>query len=157
MSRTTDSPTFRDLNREEIDEILTRNNVGRMAYARGNQVDIQPLHYVYSDGWIYGRTSVGRKLELTGEKWWPVAFEVDEIEDLFRWRSVIIHGGFYVIHPDGPTPEREEYQRAIGLLRKLIPETRTDDDPTPFRNLVFRIAVQEVTGKAAEPERTTSP
>lgn len=68
-------------------------------------MDIQPVHYVYSDGWIYGRTSYGAKYEALGETahgWWPVVFEVDEVEDLFHWRSVLRR-----------TPEREGWERAL--------------------------------------------
>lgn len=140
-------PIFRSLSREEIHAILARNNVGRMAYARGHEIDIEPIHYVYSEGWLYGRTSRGTRLRKTGESWWPVAFEVDEVEALFEWCSVVVHGGFYTLSPNGATWERKEYERAVELLRTLVPETFTPADPTPFRNVVFRIAVQEVTGR----------
>lgn len=142
-------PRFRALDRAEIEAVLTRNHVGRIAYARGNRIDVEPIHYVYRGGWIYGRTSYGAKLEATGENWWPVAFEVDEVEDLFRWRSVVVHGGFYTLPPEGPGEERE---RAVEALRTLLPETLTPDDPVPFRDVLFRIAVQEVTGREAVPQ-----
>lgn len=143
-------PTFRELSRREIDELLARNNVGRMAYARGSHIDIEPMHYVYANGWLYGRTSAGRKLDMTAREWWPVAFEVDEVDDLFHWRSAVVHGGFYTLDPEGAEWEREEAQKAVELLRTLIPATFTDEDPVPSRNVLFRIAVQEVSGRAAE-------
>ena len=143
----TPKPTFRSLTRAEVHEVLARNSVGRMAYARGHEIDIEPIHYVYSEGWLYGRTSRGTRLRKTGESWWPVAFEVDEAEGMFDWRSVVVHGGFYTLSSAGAPWERKEYERAVELLRTLIPETFTADDPTPFRNVVFRIAVQEVTGR----------
>lgn len=143
-------PSFRDLSRSEIDALLARNHVGRMAYARGNHIDIEPLHYVYANGWLYGRTSPGRKLEVAAREWWPVAFQVDEVDDLFNWRSAVVHGGFYTLDPRGASWEREEAQKAIDLLRTLIPETFTDEDPVPNRSVLFRIAVQEVSGRAAE-------
>ena len=144
-------PIFRQLDREESLGILSRNHVGRVAYARQNQVDIEPVHYVYSDGWIYGRTSKGRKMQTTGYSWWPVAFEVDELDDLFHWRSVIVHGGFYAIPSRGADWEVEEWKRGVELLRTLIPETFREKDPVPFRTILFRIAVQEVTGREAVP------
>ena len=150
--RTATLPTFRELSRSESLEILARNHVGRVAYARQNQIDIEPVHYVYADRWIYGRTSKGKKIETTGYSWWPVAFEVDEVDDLFRWRSAVVHGGFYTLDPAGATWEREEALKAIELLRTLIPETMTEDDPVPSRSVIFRIAVQEVSGRAAEQE-----
>jgi uncharacterized protein len=148
---TTPAPRIRSLDRAEIDQILARNYVGRLAYAWKNHVDIEPLHYVYDSGWIYGRTSAGTKLEATGETWAPVAFEVDEVEGIFQWRSVVIHGGFYVLDEAGAEWEQAEWRRGVELLRRLIPETLSENDPVAFRTVIFRIAVQEASGREATP------
>lgn len=148
-------PIIRELERGEIEAILGRNHVGRIGYSRHNRVDIRPVHYVYAEGWIYGRTSYGSKHEAlaeTAHEWWPVAFEVDEIEDLFRWRSVLVHGGFYVLRNNESAAEREVWERALELLRTLIPDALRPGDPTPGRTVLFRIAVQEVAGREATPE-----
>ena len=76
-------PTVRTLEHPEVESILARNHVGRIAYARGNRIDLEPVHYVYEDG--------------------------------------------------------------------IVPETLTERDPTPYRTVLFRIAVQEVTGREARP------
>ena len=144
-------PRFHALDRERCIAILARNHVGRIAYAWKNHVDIEPLHYVYHDGWLYGRTSHGAKIEATGTAWSPVAFEVDEVEELFRWRSVVVHGGFYTLAEDGTDAQREEWGQGVELLRSLVPDTFTDDDPAAFRTVVFRMAVQEATGREAVP------
>ena len=151
MSTRPSAPRIRELDRAEIDAILARNHVGRLAYTWQNHVDIEPIHYVYADGWIYGRTSHGTKLEATGYAWSPVAFEVDEIEELFRWRSVVVHGGFYTIPQEGAEWEQAEWRRGVELLRTLIPETFTAGDPVAFRTVLFRIAVQDATGREATP------
>lgn len=150
MSKAT-APRFRALDRESSERLLARNQVGRIAYVQGGTVEIVPVHYVYDDGWIYGRTSPGRRLDLAGQHWLPVAFEVDEIEGLFRWRSVVVHGGLYIIPQDGAGWEKETHLRAVHLLRKLIPATFRDDDPVPSRTVLFRIAVQEIDGREALP------
>ena len=149
MSATT-APTIREMSRPEIDALLARNCVGRMAFARGSHIDIEPIHYVYANGWLYGRTSPGRKLDVSAREWWPVAFEVDEVEGGFRWRSAVVHGGFYTLDPDGAAWEREEAAKAVELLRSIVPEAFTELDPVPGRDVLFRIAVQEVSGRVAE-------
>ncbi|MEZ4417693.1 MAG: pyridoxamine 5'-phosphate oxidase family protein [Gemmatimonadota bacterium] len=141
-------PRFLELAPERALEILSRNHVGRVAVARDQRVDIEPLHYVYDDGWLYGRTSEGTKIHMTGREWWPVAFEVDEIDGVFDWRSVVVHGGFYVLKEDDPH-NAEARDHAIALLRTLIPDTLTEDDPTPARTVLFRISVQEMRGREA--------
>lgn len=150
-------PIFRQIDNAQCLEILGRNHVGRIAYARQNQIDIEPVHYIYSDGWIFGRTSKGRKMEMTGYSWWPVAFEVDEVEDLFRWHSVVVHGGFYAIPSRGSNWEVEEWTRGVELLRTFIPQTFVEKDPTAFRTILFRISVQEMTGREALPGLEGSP
>jgi uncharacterized protein len=129
-------PTIRRLDRAESEAILSRNHVGRLAYARANRIDIEPVHYVYADGWIYGRTSAGSKTQLLGDRWWPVAFE---------------HGGLYPVSKASATEEDPLWSRAVELLRTLVPDTFRENDPVPERTLVFRIAVQEITGRQAEP------
>jgi nitroimidazol reductase NimA-like FMN-containing flavoprotein (pyridoxamine 5'-phosphate oxidase superfamily) len=151
MSQPPTRPQIRTLGHDQCVAILARNHVGRIAYAWQNQVDIEPLHYVYHDGWLYGRTSQGAKLQATGTTWAPVAFEVDEVEELFRWRSVVVHGGFYTVAGDGVELHADEWRQGVELLRTLIPETFTGDDPAAFRTVVFRLAVQEVTGREAVP------
>jgi nitroimidazol reductase NimA-like FMN-containing flavoprotein (pyridoxamine 5'-phosphate oxidase superfamily) len=115
-------------------------------------VDIEPIHYVYADGWIYGRTSHGAKLTTLEKNRW-VAFEVDEVKSLFDWRSAVVHGAVYVLEPDSTAEARATWDHALALLRKLLPATLREDDPVPHRGVVFRIAVQESTGRRAVPPK----
>ena len=141
-------PYVRDLEREEALEILIRNRVGRVAFSHRDRVDIEPIHYVLDGEWIYWRTSRGSKLALIQRNPW-VAFEVDEFEELFRWRSVVVHGRVEMVSADLSGVETHEH--AIAALRQLIPAALTDDDPVAFRNVILRIHLTEVVGKEAEP------
>jgi len=38
---------IRDLERSEIEMIVSRNNVGRLAFTFHDRVDIEPIHYIY--------------------------------------------------------------------------------------------------------------
>ncbi|MBI4408284.1 MAG: pyridoxamine 5'-phosphate oxidase family protein [Gemmatimonadetes bacterium] len=139
---------IRELDRPEIEQILARNHLGRIAFSFRDRVDIEPISYVYADGWIYGRTSEGEKLSVIGRNWW-VAFEVDEVDGPFDWRSAVAHGGFYRVEPLASPQERESWERSVAMLRTVLPETFTPEDPVPFRNVVFRIRVEHVHGRAA--------
>lgn len=141
-------PVFRELRREESEEILSRNHVGRIAFAFHDRVDIEPIHYVFDSGWIYGRTGQGTKLATLAHHRW-VAFEVDEVTDLFDWRSVVVKGAFYLVDADTPMQHDPAFTRGVELLRSLLPETLRADDPAPFRRSVFRIHLDEVTGRSA--------
>lgn len=141
--------TFRELPRDEIEEMLLRNKVGRLAISFHDRVDVQPIHYVYERGWVYGRTSEGDKISsLTRNQW--VAFEVDEVNDLFDWRSIVIHGSFWILHPRGSPRAEEVWAKAAELVGKIVPGALTENDPVGFRQTLFRIAVSDVRGREAK-------
>jgi len=148
--------TFRELSREQIERVLERNNVGRLAFSLHDRVDIQPIHYVYERGWVYGRTSDGEKIATLSHNQW-VAFEVDEIADIFQWRSVVIHGSFWILHPRGSPRAEELWTKAAELVSKIVPGALTEHDPVAFRQTLFRIAIGDVRGREAglrEPQQS---
>ena len=141
---------IRALTGAECELLLDRHRVGRIAYVTGRHVDIVPIHYVRDGVWLYGRTSPGQKVSAWQHSRW-IAFEVDEVRDLFHWASVIVHGGLYVIPAEVADRDDDLYRHAVELLRRLIPGTGTSDDPVPSRSVVFRIHLDEVQGRAAGP------
>lgn len=136
----------RELDREESESILARNHVARLAYCYQDRVGIAPIHYVFTPDWLYGRTSAGSKLETATHNW-RVAVEVDEVEGLFDWRSVVVGGGFYVLSPERSPEDRAQWELGVQHVRRLVPAAFTEADPLPERTILFRIAVQEVTGR----------
>ena len=144
------APSIRALTLRECEELLHRSTVGRLAFSIDGHVDVQPLHFVYEDGWIYGRTSFGAKITALRHSHW-VAFEVDESDAVFDWRSVVVRGGLYFLEPDGTRADQEERRLALGLLSRIVPATGTADDPVPARTIVFRIHAAEITGRVATP------
>jgi nitroimidazol reductase NimA-like FMN-containing flavoprotein (pyridoxamine 5'-phosphate oxidase superfamily) len=140
------APLIEALTRSQSEAILERNRVGRIAFTTQGRVNILPMHYRYDGGWIYGRTQPGGKLLLILRNR-RVAFEVDEHEDVFEWRSVVAHGTFYIIE----RTDEKVYNRAVELMRELMPSTMTAGDPTPDRTYFFRINVADLTGRAASP------
>ena len=129
--------------------MIARNNIARLAFAFHDRVDVQPIHYVYERGWLYGRTSEGEKIATLRHNQW-VALEIDEIKDTFDWRSVVIHGSFWRIQPLGSPRAEEVWAKAAELVSRIVPESLTDKDPVPFRQILFRIAVSDVRGREAQ-------
>jgi nitroimidazol reductase NimA-like FMN-containing flavoprotein (pyridoxamine 5'-phosphate oxidase superfamily) len=142
------SPVFRTLSDAEARAILARHHVGRIAYTFRDRVDIEPIHYAADGDWIYGRTSIGTKLATLAHHPW-CAFEVDEVRGLFDWESVVAKGTFYLLDPEVASPDASA--RALTLLRELVPGTLSAHDPAPHRTVLFRIHVNELTGRAAHP------
>jgi len=143
-------PTFRDLTAAESRALLGRHNVGRIAYSFHDRVDVQPIHYVVSGDWLYGRTSRGEKfLTLAHNPW--CAFEVDEVRDLFDWDSVVVKGHLELLDPELASPDA--YEQGLKLMSALVPGSFTQVDPVPHRLVLFRVHLSEITGRSARPGR----
>ena len=139
-------PRFDILSERQSRALLRRQHSGRLAFTFRDRVDIEPIGYVLDGDWLYGRTSVGTKLiQVTHNPW--VAFEVDEIDGPFDWRSVVVRGTVYLLNEPGR--EHDEYDRALRLLRRLDPDVLGDDDPAPHRTAFFRIHINEISGRRA--------
>ena len=91
--------TIIELSREAGLRLLAEHHLGRIAFAFRDRVDIEPISYVYANGWIWARTSPGTKLTTVAHHPY-VAFEVDEVQGADDWRSVVIHGTIYFIDPN---------------------------------------------------------
>ena len=139
-------PTFRELPAAESREILERHNVGRIAFSFHDRVDIQPIHYVFKDNWLYGRTSRGSKFATLAHNPW-CAFEVDEIRGIFDWDSVVVKGHLELLDPE--LGSQDAYARGLELMRHIVPETFSDVDPVPERLILFRVHASEVSGRSA--------
>src|SRR3954470_17557730 len=141
-------PAIGVLDRAECERLLKRNMVGRLAFALHDHVGIVPVHYVYDEGWVYGRTEPGGKLVpiLRNRR---VAFEIDEHEGMFSWQSVVVQGALYLINPENGGDDEKTYANALRLLRRVLPSTLANADPVPFRNQIFRIQVSEISGRSA--------
>lgn len=143
-----DKVVFRELSDDEIRALLGRNHVGRIAFSFHDRVDIRPIHYVYRDNWLYGRTSPSDKLVTLRHNQW-VAFEVDEVHGPFDWESVVAHGSFYHVGKAGTPQDLELKQEALDIIRGFSPEAFRETDPVPFRTELFAIAIDSLGGRAA--------
>lgn len=148
MNATMPTPHFSDLRERDARALLARNHVGRLAFAFRDKVDIQPIHYVYDQNWLLGRTGVGSKLVKLAHHPW-CAFEVDEVHGLFHWDSVVVHGSFSLLDPK--IGSSDLYTRAVERLQQFIPGTFTDEDPAPERVILFAIHIDELRGRSARP------
>jgi uncharacterized protein len=77
----------------EIEELLRRNKIGRLAMCQGAFPYVVPINYGYDGDAFYGFSGPGRKIEIMRAQ--PnVALLVDEIDGPGQWRSVIVEGTF---------------------------------------------------------------
>jgi nitroimidazol reductase NimA-like FMN-containing flavoprotein (pyridoxamine 5'-phosphate oxidase superfamily) len=143
-----------ELNQAQIDDVLRAEVVGRIGCHAEGTTYVVPVTYVYAEGSIYGHMGAGMKLRMVQAN--PdVCFEVDQIESLTRWRSVIAWGRFEELQGD-------EAERALQLLvnrikpllaAPTIPQAQhsrvedTQHDLAARRAVVYRIWLTERTGR----------
>ena len=142
---------MRELTQHECLALLARNHVARLAFLRDGRPDVEPLHYVYAAGWLYGRTAEGAKLDALAHCHW-VALEASEVRRALDWTSVVVRGSFHRL--DGVPAEAAAARAvealdawALGTIRTLVADTLTPADPAPGRTVLFRVAAGAITGR----------
>lgn len=142
------------LNETEIERMLKEQVVGRIACHAKDDIYLVPINYVYRDGCVYGHSREGKKIRIMREN--PhVCFEIDDIQSVFRWKSVIAKGVYEEI-----TDVDEKQQAMQGIIHRIMPLvtspeghpshgfTENDSDVgTTVELVVYRIRLEEVTGR----------
>lgn len=135
-----------DLTKSQVEDVLQENIIGRIGCHAYGQTYVVPITYAYDGTYVYAHTSVGMKLHMMRGN--PhVCFEVDQMDDLANWQSVIAWGTFEELHGSGA-------EEAMALLVDRI-EPRISGPPgvsahphhgmTPV--VVYRIRLERKTGR----------
>lgn len=132
-----------------IEALLKAGNVGRIGCHADGRTYVVPVAYAYADGCVYGHSSDGLKIWMM-RKNRGVSFEVDSVENVFHWSSVIAWGTFEELHG-----EAADAAMRIILLRFL--EARTGATTRSLAGqrpgvqemdaVVYRIRLVEKTGR----------
>ena len=141
-------PTFFALTPAECRFVLARHSLGRLAYTFHDRVDVEPISYVLVGNALVFRTAPGSKLETLAHHRWA-ALEVDEADGPLDWCSVVAHGSVYVLREDAGEAGARAYRSALRALRTLSPNALRAGDPTPFRTVVAKLHIDQITGRAA--------
>lgn len=145
------------LSDEQIDQVLRSEVVGRIGCHADGKTYVVPMVYAYDGSAIYGHSNQGLKLHMLRAN--PaVCFEVDHVERLSNWQSVIVWGQFEELHgQDADRAEQVLVERLkpilAGQIEQLSQPPAPAGSPTAGRfvrrAVVFRIGVTERTGRYA--------
>jgi len=143
-----------ELDETGIERVLLRETTGRIGCHAEGRTYVVPITYVYEAGSVYGNSQEGMKIRLMRRN--PqVCFEVDQIEDLANWRSVIAWGRFEELQGAEAVRAMDIWiARFAGLVlsetshpsfvvRRADLETRNDGRGV----VLFRIHLTEKTGR----------
>jgi hypothetical protein len=100
---------FGTLHPDEIEDLLFTRRVGHLACVVDDRPYIVPIAFAYDGGALYGHTTPGRKVEALRSR--PdVAFEIEDLGDPRRWRSVIVEGVYEEVTDEA---ERRDAERLL--------------------------------------------
>ena len=82
-----------ELTANQIEAVLHREVIGRIGCHADDITYIVPTTYAYDGEFVYGHTKEGMKIDIM-RKNPKVCFEVDTLENMSNWRSIIAWGIF---------------------------------------------------------------
>ena len=142
-----------NLNNNQIEHLLYSLIIGRLGCHAYKKTYVVPITYAYDGTYIYGHTKEGLKIEMM-RKNPEVCFEVDAIENMSNWRSVIAWGKFEELK----TPEKREegMQKLMDVVMPLMTGETTISSPMldghqkyieAMQGVVYRVKLTEKTGR----------
>jgi uncharacterized protein len=142
-----------ELSNDQMLSVLQMQTVGRIGCYANGKLYVVPVTYAFDSGYLYAHSKEGLKINMMRSN--PhVCFEVDTIENMANWRSVIIWGQFEELK------DEDSRQNGLKILTdKILPlvtsETVRAHDHSlephqvtkGLRAVVFRIKINEMTGR----------
>lgn len=134
------------LSEQEANSLLAFAKFGRLGCVVDGEPYIVPINYLFEDGSIYAHSLPGKKLDALRAH--PRAcLQVDEIRDVFNWRSAIAFGNFEEIRV--PSDRRSILGKLLARFPLLTPvESQIVKDAGAPDSVVFRISIDRITGMA---------
>jgi len=103
-----------DMTHAEMETLLNSARYGHLAVARDDHPYVVPMNYAFDGRDLYFLTTEGTKTEYIAANR-EICFQVEEVEDATRWRSVMLTGrAERLTAPD-------ETERAMRLIAERNP------------------------------------
>jgi uncharacterized protein len=90
---------YGELSGTQIENLLHISTVGHLGCCGDGRPYVVPINYLYDGTHVYGYTRDGMKLRLMRAHR-TVCFQVDQIEGIANWQSVVTWGTFEELHGD---------------------------------------------------------
>jgi nitroimidazol reductase NimA-like FMN-containing flavoprotein (pyridoxamine 5'-phosphate oxidase superfamily) len=141
-----------ELTDKQIDLILHSQMIGRIGCYANEKIHITPVTYVFHEGYLYAHSQDGHKVQ-TMRRNPKVCFQVDSIEDMRNWRSVILWGEYEEL-----TKQHEQLSGMQLMTDRLAPFLISETVSPIFsktvagiekgmRPVLYRIKITEKTGR----------
>jgi nitroimidazol reductase NimA-like FMN-containing flavoprotein (pyridoxamine 5'-phosphate oxidase superfamily) len=141
------------MTKEQIEQVLHSALTGRIGCHAFRKTYIVPVSYVYEGAAIYAHSADGLKIRMM-RKNPAVCFQVDHIDNLANWRSVLVWGVYEELKAV------EDQVRVLNLLQDRFGMLTTGESVKPHnpaenlqkieknkRPVIYRIRIEEMTGR----------
>lgn len=144
---------FGKLSHEQIEEVLHEQIVGRIGCHFDGVTYVLPISYAYDGDYIYCLTKEGMKMKLMRQNS-RVCFQVDDLQNMANWKSVIAWGDFEELK--NGAARKEAVQQLMKRALPIISSETTHigpywpffpDNPDEIKGIVFRIRLEAKTGR----------
>lgn len=132
---------------KEMISILERGGLAHLGCYHGGEVYIIPITYVFADGYIYSHSQPGKKIEMMRNN--PkVCVQIEEVKDLFDWKSIIAWGAFEELKDLEAAKGMRLLIQSITRSQKVhLPSLEVDFTALLEKAIIFRIKVEKMTGR----------
>lgn len=147
--------TMQAMTTNESIKLLSENYIGRLGYLSKARPEIIPITYYFDPEHkaILTYSGPGNKIDAMRKN--PlVSFQVDEITDLEKWKSVLLFGSFEEL--EGIDAKYTLHQFSEGVKKLLENKEKTTPDfirefsskiNSPDTPIIYRINIDEIIGR----------
>jgi nitroimidazol reductase NimA-like FMN-containing flavoprotein (pyridoxamine 5'-phosphate oxidase superfamily) len=151
-----------ELTPEQIEVVLRGAVIGRLGCHVDGRTYVVPITFAYDGECVYGHSALGLKVQMMRTN--PdVCFEVEQVDDMANWRSVIAWGTYEELRgSDAATGMQTLVGRLLPLMTSATSQpthglapTGTDETATAAHRsdtagheaIIYRIRLHERTGR----------
>jgi nitroimidazol reductase NimA-like FMN-containing flavoprotein (pyridoxamine 5'-phosphate oxidase superfamily) len=142
-----------DLNPDQIETMLSNEVIGRIGCSANGVTYIVPITYAYDSGYVYGHSKEGMKIQMMRLNS-MVCFEIDWMDDLNNWQSVVAWGRFEEL-------KGNEQKVGLNMIQSRLKSIQASEAAMPlnlqdiayqstsgqYKVVIYRIKLLEKTGK----------
>jgi nitroimidazol reductase NimA-like FMN-containing flavoprotein (pyridoxamine 5'-phosphate oxidase superfamily) len=147
--------TIHQLTPEDCRQVLTRVHVARLACSQADQPYIVPIlcYYDPKGDCLYSVAAAGQKVEWMRRN--PkVCVEFSEIGDQFHWTTVVAFGRYEELTDSFADDDLRHRARTLFEQHRewWYPAMQKPEPGAPAKTVVYRIRIDDVTGRRASRE-----
>ncbi len=144
---------FKILESQQIEKVISENIIARLGCHADDETYVVPISYAYDGKYFYARSFAGMKITMM-RKNPKVCLQIDTMEDMADWKSVIIWGTFEEL-----ADEEDKKTALTKLTSRALPEVSSDmvkfteewpfepQDYSQVEGVVYRILITKKTGR----------